>query len=311
MCLVGLLLLILWGILGGLQCAERLGHVVDTILWRCLETLGMLPRQELAAATTKVTTTRWPSLEMRNRQTVHNFTNAYLEAVLVANQSSNVSVPLRDSAWQLPSSLLPPYPPSALRIELVVKDEPQQYNKGSWAATNSVQARLRRSGCHATGLWWCRRCLAFPLKGSIARCESLCPECYVKSLTTTDRRTLDRTTLNTEWQATGNASNQGPLPNHDGRIPRIIHHVGSFEQSTPTMRSHPDWIRTQNGWRSQGDYEYHAYTSLSQQQAWITRHYPRVFVHAFKFLAGSGQRQRELFSLLILYRKGGIVAHRK
>ena len=184
-------------------------------------------------------------------------------------------------------------------------------SNSEWWQMYSLKARLLRANCHPG--WWCQRCLSYPLAGSLLQCQTLCERCFVKALTIA--RTISLPVFPVRQLAVGDEVNKLQQSRNfrsselQRTIPRTIYHIGRFEER-PTMMSHPDWIRVQNTWRNQLGYDYYSFATISQQRLWIHRNFPRIFVSAFDFLAGDS-RQAHLFGLLIMFRKGGILAYSK
>lgn len=291
------LLLLLLG-----QRRQWINLVVDDLLFR----YGLDQLLEKADSTTTLSwnkqplpTLHWPTVEMRSRKIVENYRNVYLQAVLERKEDSSSHQDVlpknnRDTAayrskaeWILDASSW------------------NDVDADKWWQINSVQARLERAHCQST--WWCRRCLAFPLATGSSLDQCQCATCHVQVL----QERLDVPTISGAWRRP--ATDHGVVAQIDidttRAIPRIIHHIGRF-QELPTMLSHPDWIRTQNTWRSQSGFEYHPYATIKQQRRWINHNYPSMIRDAFDFLQGDS-RQAALFALLVLFRKGGIAIYSK
>lgn len=293
--------------------ADALGLLVDDVLLYLVHRLGHAPALPKDVAGSIVH--KWPTVELRNRKSIQDYRNTYLEAVLGNRDFSSYSY--SSSITQQHSDDEDNY---FQTTELVVSEGAQLFWKDWWAKF-SLQERLTRVNCRPG--WWCHQCLYFPLAGALSKCQSVCPACYARVLRddaideAKNGMPLLRS-LPTKWQ-NNDARHQGhgqrnvhSKKNAAIRIPRIIHHVGSF-QELPTMFSHPEWIRAQNTWRVQSQYQYHMYPTIDSQRRWIARYYPSFFVDAFDFLNnnGHGRRELDLFALLVLFRKGGVVAYSK
>uniref|UniRef100_A0A7S3L7B4 Uncharacterized protein n=1 Tax=Amphora coffeiformis TaxID=265554 RepID=A0A7S3L7B4_9STRA len=272
---------------------ESLGVLVDTVVQEFV-----INRQDWVPNSTPLVSAvkHWPAVEMRNRKTVKDYQNAYLEAVLGKNTSGEFT-------GQGETTFTPVVQG---RGEAVIVDVPSSNNE--WWQMYSLKARLLRAKCHPG--WWCQRCLSYPLAGSLLQCQMLCERCFVKALTIT--KTIALPVLPIKQLKQGDEFDLQDDENSGSfellrTIPRTIYHVGRFE-TRPTMMSHPDWIRVQNTWRSQSGYEYYSYATINQQRLWIHRSFPPIFLLAFDSLAGDS-RQAHLFGLLILFRKGGIMAY--
>ena len=277
----------------GLQ--EPLGMLMDAVV----EKLVIYRQGWAPNSTSRVSAVKyWPVVEMSNRKTVKDHHNAYLEAVLGKNASREFTGQEVKTFTSVVQG----------RGEAVIMDVPSSNNE--WWQMYSLKARLLRAKCHPG--WWCQRCLSYPLAGSLSQCQLLCERCFLKALTITKTISLPVLPVNelTEGAEVNWQHDRKPGPFELQRtIPRAIYHVGRFE-TRPTIMSHPDWIRVQNTWRSQSEYEYYPYATVSQQRLWIHRNFPPIFLLAFDFLAGES-RQAHFFGLLILFRKGGIMAYSK
>ena len=180
---------------------------------------------------------------------------------------------------------------------------------GDWWLHNSIRARMEKTHCHPG--WFCQRCLAYPIAGTLSKCQSVCPKCFHQLLQSTrdiPLPTLPVKLIPDRVIGVSHGDMAGKVPARR-TIPRIIHTIGSF-QDQPTMLTHPDWIRVQNSWQSQQGYEYHAYATIGQQRRWLERNYPHIFLSAFDCL-NEDPRQQHFFALLLLYRKGGITTYSK
>lgn len=274
-----------------------LGTLLDDIVrdW-VVHRLGWVSESSSTARVSSVK--HWPTVETRDRKTIQDYQNFYLETVLGRNTS-----------YDFGSNEVPPVGPSSpvqKAGEMVMVDVPS--SNSEWWQMYSLGARLARAKCYPG--WWCRRCLSYPLAGSFSKCRSACSECFVKAVATT--KTISLPALPIKQLPDRDMGTFRDDKNDDSLeylrlIPRAIYHVGCFDEM-PTMMSHPDWIRVQNTWRGQSRYEYHPFSTVNQQRLWIQRNYPTAFLSAFDFLARD-RRQAQLFGLLILFRKGGIMAY--
>lgn len=262
---------------------EVSGHLVDYLVYKVVYLLGHLPQPPILASNYAG---EWPTVEMRNRKSIQNYRNDYLEAVLSESVSPLNGITILDQLV------------ATSKVSIV--GTASMDDGTTWWGENALQARLKKANCNSR--WLCQRCLAFPLAGSFGQCQFVCPPCYLYQVEATKK--ISFTSLSVKW--TGNDKDH---VTSERSIPRIIHNIGRFEEM-PTVLSHPEWIRAQNAWRLQTGYEYHAFPTMRQHRRWIQQNYPSVFLAAFDYLQGD-ERQTQLFALLLLFQSGGIVAYSK
>ena len=307
---------------------DWLGFWVDHLLWQLVVRSIRLPPLACPSSlvifqnddnnnNNKNVIKDWPTVEMRNRKSIADYRNEYLAAVLSRKNVSLASrKPQRDTPTHYELVGVAPADNNASSME--------EFER-SWWEEHAFRARLEREGCRPS--WWCDRCLSYPTTGgSLSNCQSICPPCWKQILQETRNISLPQVPVDWKEVAVGvtdtkNAEAAAVDEMHPTNqetetrqiIPRIIHAVGQFENQLPTVLSHPEWIRAQNAMRAQHKYEYHPYPTVSLQRQWIQqnyRHPTSAFLTTFDILNGDA-RQREFFSLLVLFRQGGIVIDSK
>ena len=155
--------------------------------------------------------------------------------------------------------------------------------------------------------WFCDRCLRTGYGGSYPRCRAVCSWKHLQQMYFPNALQSSvgpkKSTINTTPGASIAVSYRSDTP-VPATIPRIIHQAWNDRITT---LEYPELARIRNTYRSMTGYEYYFYDDALQIQ-FLQDHYPPGVVQMYESITSADQRY-SMFSLLVLYKMGGVYAN--